>query len=182
MYNLFTDNEEVRETLEYVALDPFRTVKEAHDMIDKAEEQWEAVDAANYIVRPAGDQKDARELAGHTVLECKWELRTARFGLVLTKPFWGRGYSGERAAALMKLAFETLDLELVAVGYNEGNERSKRAIEKYVDKFNGQYDGVIRNRVPMEEKIHDFHRYTVTREQYNATPQLQKKQCRFVYE
>jgi RimJ/RimL family protein N-acetyltransferase len=67
----------------------------------------------------------------------------------------------------MELAFDRLDLELATAGYQEGNEKSKRAIEKYVEVCGGQYDGVLRNWVPMGEEIDDLHRYTVTCEQWS---------------
>ena len=71
--------------------------------------------------------------------------------------------------ALLRLAFDRLDLELVAIGYEDGNEKSKRAIEKFVETVGGQYDGVLRNRTPLGDEIADHHRYTVTREQYQQT-------------
>jgi RimJ/RimL family protein N-acetyltransferase len=84
----------------------------------------------------------------------------------LRKPFWGRGYSGERAAALMELAFERLDLELVAVTHLVGNEKSRRAIEKYVEAHDGRHEGRLRNRDATGEDPRDLHRYTVSAEEY----------------
>lgn len=181
LYDLLADDEDVREALEHVPQTPYQTMKEAHDKIEKTEEHWADRDVATYAVRPDDDEDGAGKLAGTTSLSCKWERQTAQFGLILMKPFWGRGYSGERAAALMELAFDQLDFELVSAGYNEGNEKSKRAIEKYVDTFDGQYDGVLRNRVPMEEGIDDLHVYTIMKEQYNQATKSQDTQCRFIY-
>lgn len=66
----------------------------------------------------------------------------------------------------MRLAFDCLNLELVSEGYLDGNENSKRAIEKYIENFGGRYDGILRNWVPMNNEVRDLHRYTVTREQW----------------
>ena len=104
-------------------------------------------------------------VAPRTICE-SWDRRTGTLGTWLRKPFWGRGYSGERAAALLELAFGYLDLELVSAGYLSGNENSRRAIEKYVERFGGRYDGILRNWVPMDGAVRDLHRYTVTREQW----------------
>ena len=71
--------------------------------------------------------------------------------------------------ALTELAFNRLDLELVAIGYEEGNERSQRAVEKFIDVVGGQYDGVLRNWTPIGDEIADHHRYTVTQGQYQQT-------------
>ena len=75
----------------------------------------------------------------------------------------GRGYSGERAAALFEVAFERLDLDLVAVVAFVDNERSKRAIETYTEAYGGSRDGLLRNwRVQDGEPI-DCVRYSVSR-------------------
>ena len=166
LYDCFAAGVAAEEVFEYVPQDPWQTPKEARERIEDAEERWEEGEAAEYVVRPKAGEPRAGEIAGTTTLICEWEKRTAILGLVLRKPFWGRGYSGERAAALLELAFDRLDLELATAGYNEGNEKSKHAIEKYVERFGGQYDGVLRNWVPMGDEIDDLHRYTVTREQW----------------
>ncbi|WP_254864187.1 GNAT family N-acetyltransferase [Halovivax gelatinilyticus] len=160
--------EGVDEVFEYVPQSPYATTKDAADAIDDAERRWEEAERAAYAVRPKPGEDGAGELAGLATLTCQWEHRTGQLGLILRKPFWGRGYSGERAAALMELAFERLDLDLVTAGYNEGNEASKRAIERYVEAHEGQYDGILRNWVPMDDRVDDLHRYTVSREQYDA--------------
>lgn len=75
--------------------------------------------------------------------------RTAsRVGETLRRPrhlvaetLLGRGYSGERAGALLELAFDRLDLATVAVSHLPDNENSKRAVEKYVERFGGRYEG-----------------------------------------
>lgn len=182
LYDCFTGGEDIADVFEYIPQDPYQTLKEARDRIEDAEERWTECEAAEYVVRPNDGEAGAGELAGTTGLYCKWERRTAQFGLILMKPFWGRGYSGERATALMELAFEQLDFELAAAGYNEGNEKSKRAIEKYIETYNGQYDGILRNWVPMGERIDDLHRYTVTQEQYDEATRSQEKECRLMYE
>ncbi|MFC4541200.1 GNAT family N-acetyltransferase [Halosolutus amylolyticus] len=155
------------EVFEHVPQTPYRTMKDAHDQLEDAEERWEDTDGAEYAVRPKAGEDGAGELAGMTVLTCQWERRTGQLGLLLGKPFWGRGYSGERARALMELAFDRLDLELVTAGHNDGNEKSRRAIETYIEAHGGQYDGVLRNWVPMDGEVADLHRYTVTRAQYD---------------
>ncbi|WP_276282198.1 GNAT family N-acetyltransferase [Halorussus caseinilyticus] len=167
LYDCFAAGVADEEVFEYVPEEPWHAPKAAHDRIEDAEERWREGRAAEYVVRPADGEDGSGEIAGTTSLFCEWERRTGRLGLVLCKPFWGRGYSGERAAALLELTFDRLDLELATAGHNEGNEKSERAIRKYVERFGGQYDGVLRNWVPMGERVDDLHRYTVTREQWS---------------
>ena len=45
-------------------------------------------------------------------------------------PFWGRGYMPEAVRALEKHAFEDLGCTALWCGYYDGNERSKRTMEK----------------------------------------------------
>lgn len=68
----------------------------------------------------------------------------------------------------MHLAFERLDLELVAVGHLPGNEGSKRAIEKYVDAHGGRYEGLLRNGLlTADGEPHDMHRYSVSQAEWS---------------
>lgn len=163
------DAPHIDEITEYVKWDPHRTPKDTHDYLTEIENQWEGRTKATYAVYPRKPEDDAGELAGVTNLHIGWERRAAELGIWLRKPFWGQGYSGERAAALYELAFERLDLELVGAAHHVGNERSKRAIQTYVDAHGGQHDGILRNWIPKDDEVRDVHRYTVSREQYRES-------------
>ncbi|KTG08467.1 GCN5 family acetyltransferase [Haloprofundus marisrubri] len=148
------------------------TPKESADYLSEKAEQWRNGDAAQYVVRPREGEDGAGEFAGVTGLQFQWDRRTAIMGLWLRPQFWGRGYSGERAAALLHVAFEQLDLELASPAHTPENEQSKRAIEKYVERFGGRYEGVLRNWVPAEMtttgEVWDLHRYTISQEEWRA--------------
>ena len=165
LYDLFAEGGEgTEDVFEYVPQEPYTSVKEARDQLVEAETSWDEAESAQYAIYTTDDA-----LAGYTGLFLEWERRTGRLGFILAKPYWGQGYAGECALALTALAFDRLDLELVAIGYEEGNERSKRAIEKFIDSVGGQYDGVLRSWTPIGDKVADHHRYTVTQEQYQQT-------------
>ena len=165
LYSLFADGEESTVgVFEYVPQEPHRSVKDAHDQLAEAKAKWSEHQAAQYAVyTPAGD------LTGYAVLSIDWDRRTGTLGFILAKSFWGQGYAGECAMALTELAFDRLDLDIVAIGYEEGNQRSKRPVEKYIDTVGGQYDGILRNWTPIGDDIADHYRYTVTEEQYRRT-------------
>lgn len=58
--------------------------------------------------------------------EHKWEL-----GVIFSrKPFWGRGYLPEAAAALIRRGFQELGMTTIWCGYYDGNVKSKRVQEK----------------------------------------------------
>jgi RimJ/RimL family protein N-acetyltransferase len=165
LHDLFTEGREgVEDVFEYVPQEPYTSVKEARDQLVEAETSWEEVDSAQYAVYTADDS-----LAGYTGLFFEWERRTARIGFIFSKQYWGNGYAGECTMSLTRLAFDRLDLELVAIGHEDRNEKSKRAIEKFVETVGGQYDGVLRNWTPLGDEIADHHRYTVSQDQYQQT-------------
>jgi ribosomal-protein-alanine N-acetyltransferase len=165
LYELFgAGTDGVATVFEYVPQTPFQTFKEAYDMIERAESSWKSGEMALYAVYPPDN-----ELAGYTALSLEWERRTGTIGIILATPYWGREYAGECADALTELAFDCLDLELVAIGYETGNEKSERMVEKYIETYGGQYDGLLRNWTPVDDTVLDHHRYTVTQEQYHTT-------------
>ncbi|APX95145.1 GNAT family N-acetyltransferase [Natronorubrum daqingense] len=165
-----THEQGIDEVTRYLPWNPHETVAESKAHIDELERQWEQGNRAQYVIRPKTGEDGAGTIAGAGGLRLDWETQTAKPCIWLRKPFWGRGYSGERAAAVIELAFDQLDLELVAVTIQDGNERSRNAAESYVDSYDGQYDGIIRNSdVRPDGEIIDHHRYTITREQYRQS-------------
>lgn len=150
LHELYRNEDEVEEMFKYWdSSPPHATVKETYDYVDKAERLWDEGDGAKYVIRPKRGEDGAGDIAGTTGVYPDWEKRSANLGILLDARFWGRGYSGERADALLSVVFERLDLELVVASHIDGNEQSQRAIEKYVERYGGQYDGLLRNWLSM---------------------------------
>ena len=157
---------DIEEVTEYLPWDPHGTVKETADYLDALEKEWANGTRTEYLIRPKEGEDGAGEFAGNAGLGIDWDRRTGTLGTWLRKRFWGRGYSGERAAALMELAFERLDLDCVAVTHHADNENSRRAIERYVEAHGGRCEGRLRNWVPYGDEVADEYRYTVTQAEY----------------
>lgn len=170
-YNCCSHHEPaIEEVTRYLPWDTHETVKETKDYIDEREEKWEDGKRAEYVIRPKEGEEGAGNIAGSGVLIIDWETQTGYPGIWLRKSFWGRGYSGERASAIIKLAFERLDLDLVAIPVQDGNDKSRQAVEKYIEAHGGQYDGIIRNSTARPSgEIIDHHRYTITQKEYQST-------------
>ncbi len=128
-----TDAPEIDAVTEYVTWDPHEHPQATAEWIERCGESFENGDGATYVLRPRTGSREG-ELAGLTGIDVDWDHKRAAFGTWLRTPFWGMGYSGERAARLFELAFERLDIEIVAVEHVTGNDRSRRAIRKYVDR------------------------------------------------
>lgn len=171
LYRIRGQDDDIEEIAEYLPWEPHESPNETAALLEKAEAEWEAGDAARYVLRPKPSEEEAGVFAGYAKLEIDWERRTGELGVWFRKSFWGRGYSVERADALLTLAFERLSLDLVVATHQVGNENSRRAIEKYVRKYGGQHDGRLRNWQVTADGVVDVHRYTITAEQYrdNAT-------------
>lgn len=161
----------INEVVEYIpGFGPHRTPKQTKDFVDHAEEKWKAGEKAEYIIRPQEGEPRVGDIAGGARLSIEWEKQMADLGIWLRKPFWGQGYSEERATALMDMAFNHLDLKLVQAICIKGNKKSKQAIEKYVEKSGGVYEGLLRNwMVANNGTPIDCHRYTISKEEYNRS-------------
>ncbi|WP_144923113.1 GNAT family N-acetyltransferase [Halorubrum salsamenti] len=166
-YRICSSDPGIDEVTEYVTWDPHETKKETLEFLERGRERWEDDEAADYVIRPREGEDGAGEIAGFGGFTVDWEKRTAVLGTWLRKRFWGRGYSGERAAALVEVAFGDLDLDLIAVSHLPENEQSQRAIEKYVDRFGGRREGLLRNQITfMDGSVHDEIRYSISQEEW----------------
>ncbi|WP_459191010.1 GNAT family N-acetyltransferase [Halosimplex sp. J119] len=157
----------IDEITEYVTWTPHETPKETEEFLEQITERREQGEGASYVIRPRAGEDGAGEFAGFTGMSVDWDRQTATFGAWLRKRFWGRGYSGERAAAFMEVAFERLDLEAVVVTVFDGNEKSRKAVSRYIEAHGGHREGLLRNfQESMDGSVADVHRFTVTREEY----------------
>jgi RimJ/RimL family protein N-acetyltransferase len=170
-----TRSETIAAETEYLSFDPHRTPKATADFLADAAEKWESGEGAVYAVLPDDDPDaydgpavEGRPYAGTTGLHVEWDRQVGGFGIHLRKPFWGRGYSGERAAALLDLAFDVLDLEVVAIPVHVDNENSRRAVARYVDRVGGHRAGPFRHAaVHADGTVVDRVRFSVGRDEYS---------------
>lgn len=164
LYDLFAEGSDTaRGVFEYIPQESFGTVNDAHEWIEVADDEWAERESARYVIARGEDT-----LVGAAVLDLEWDRRKGSIAVILARPFWGNGYAGECAEALMDLAFDRLALEVVTLGYDDGNDRSQAAIESLVDRLGGQYGGVVRNATDRGDEVVDAYTYSVTREQFRS--------------
>ncbi|WP_323675686.1 GNAT family protein [Halorubellus sp. PRR65] len=166
-----------RET-RYVTTSPDAHPKVTADVLDDHGDAWEDHEHATWaiLLRPGepdadGDPVEAgdRVHVGMAMLDALWEKRRVHTGVELHKPYWGRGYAGERAPALLQVAFDVLDLEVASVAHFAGNENSRSQMEGWVDRFGGREDGYFRNWVPRDggdSDPWDLRSYSITADDY----------------
>lgn len=159
------DAPNIDEITAHVTWDPYKTPKEAFEWVDRCGQQFDDGDGATYVIRPThGDREGA--FAGLTGVHPDWEKQRALFGIWLRKPFWGEGYSRERAGRMLELVFDRLDLEVVTVAHAPDNEKSRRAIEAYVDEYGGRKEGVLRNDILIDGEPRDSVQYSISKAEW----------------
>jgi RimJ/RimL family protein N-acetyltransferase len=170
-YDICSGNRGDIETItEFVPWEPHDTPKESKEYLDLVASQREAGENAEFAVFPKdGEVAEgvSDDFAGAVGLCPHWDRRTGELGIWLREPFWGRGYYDEAFAALTRVAFECLDLDAVEIVHRHGNEKSRRATEKFVTSLGGTHEGRLRNYWTGPSGPADAHRYTVTREEWS---------------
>lgn len=112
--------------------------------------------------------KDQEKMIGVIALEhdkYRPDARSKEIGYSLSEAYWGQGIMTEAAKAVMKYAFEELDLEIIGICTGEVNKRSQRVIEKCGFRYEGKirktyevYDGTLRDSLV----------FSILREEYDA--------------
>ncbi|WP_410766770.1 GNAT family N-acetyltransferase [Haloferax sp. DFSO60] len=159
-------SETIEEEAEYLNWIPHETPTETLEFFESSANRRTEATGTSYAIFPREGEDGAGELAGNAALFPEWDKRRISFGMWLRKQYWGRGYSGERAAALFALSFDVLDFEVVNVHSLIDNDNSCRAIEKYVTRFGGQEDGTFRNDFVHDGEPVDSRSWSVTNEQW----------------
>ena len=169
LYRICAADPGIDEVTRYVPWDPHEHPRETEAFLERGDDYRTESTAAGYVLRPGKGEDGAGAVAGFTGLGVDWEKRRGGLGLWLRKRFWGRGYSGERATALVELAFDRLDLDVVTVGHDAANANSERAITRYVERLGGGRDGEFRNRcVDPDGSVSDEVRYSITKDEWLA--------------
>nr|WP_305794301.1 GNAT family protein [Halomarina rubra] len=158
---------------EFVPFSAFDSLKAARDALRSLRTRWDDGEGARYgVFERDGEERDTAvdaSLLGVADCHCLWDRRTGHPGVILARDHWSEGYATECFDALLTLAFDRLDLRLVSLHHRVGNGRSRRAIERLVDRHGGQFDGRLRNWTPTDDGVADERRYTIRRDQYRST-------------
>ncbi|NHN41203.1 GNAT family N-acetyltransferase [Halorubellus sp. JP-L1] len=168
LYPYVSSESGIAEATQYMTWDPHAHPRETMEYVSHVGDANDAAESGNYALYPKLGEDGAGEFAGNAGLSPDWDRRTAEFGIWLRKPFWGRGYSGERADAFVELAFARLGLDAVTVTVVDDNDRSVRAIEKYVDRWGGRHDGHFRHLRTHGDDPVTLHRYSIARNHYET--------------
>jgi ribosomal-protein-alanine N-acetyltransferase len=102
-------------------------------------------------------------LVGAIGLILRTEHSRAELGYWIGRPFWGRGYATEAAAAVLGYGFETLGLHRMYACHFARNPASGRVLEK----VGMRREGVARAHVKRWNRFEDLVQYGILREEFN---------------
>ena len=167
LYRVCSADPGIDDVTRHLPWEPHEHPRETEAFLERGDEHRDGAASAGYVIRPREGEDGAGEIAGFTGLQVDWERRRGELGLWLRKRFWGRGYSGERATALVELALDRVDLDVVTVAHEPGNRKSERAITSYVERLGGGRDGRFRNRLASADgSVTDAVRYSISKEEW----------------
>lgn len=113
-----------------------------HPYPEGAAEAWIAGHAqrhaAGEAVILAATLRDTGELVGSIEIRLVPAHRRAELGYWIGRPHWGRGYATEAADALLRWAFDALDLHRVHAGHLARNPASGAVLRKVGMRFEGR--------------------------------------------
>lgn len=106
----------------------------------------------------AGFEKDTgRFVVGTGLHRFDWHIRRFEIGYWVRKSAQGHGYATEAANALTRYAFMQLAARAVSIEHADGNDRSRRVIEK----LGFEKEGVIRQAIALPGgDVTDIHIYS----------------------
>jgi RimJ/RimL family protein N-acetyltransferase len=97
-----------------------------------------------------------------TLAHVDTQNRRAEIGFILRRDHWGQGYMSEATRALLRFAFEKLDLHRVEADVDPRNEASIRLLER----LGFQREGYLRERWIVGDEINDTILYGLLRREW----------------
>jgi RimJ/RimL family protein N-acetyltransferase len=96
----------------------------------------------------------------------RWEpdFRSAALTYILTRSAWGQGYATEAARALLRWAFDTLDLNRVQAEADTRNVASRRVLEK----LGFVHEGTLREDCVVDGDVSDTHVFGLLRREWQG--------------
>lgn len=121
-------------TCAYLLWDVHKSEEFTKDFIDYVISKYKSAEYTDWalVYRDTGKMIGT---AGFTKVD--EENRVAEIGYVLNPTYWGRGIATEAAAAVIKFAFETLNMHRVEAKFMFGNDASLAVMKKLGMKFEG---------------------------------------------
>jgi len=152
IYDIFSQPEVMR----YWSYPPWTDRSQAQQWLIHVEEGYRTGEAFQFGIERRAD----RVLVGTcTLFQFHIASRRAEIGYALGRPYWGSGYMHEALQALVRHAFQTLDLNRLEADIDPRNLASARTLEG----LGFQKEGHLRERWIVNDEISDTDLYGLLR-------------------
>ena len=101
---------------------------------------------------------------GFTSFNCTSD--SAEVGYVLNPEYWGKGIAQEALCRVLNFGFEKLNLNRIEARYMEGNERSRKVMER----VGMTYEGTLRQGMLVKGNYIDVGICSILRSEWEANP------------
>jgi len=91
-------------------------------------------------------------------------------GYVLNPRYWGQEYALEALMAVLEFGFEILKLNRIEARHMEGNEASRRVMEK----AGMTYEGTLRGLLYLRGEYRNVSVYSILRSEFYALPEIKR--------
>ena len=154
-YDIYSNPEVMR----YWSTPPLADREAATNLIRKIQE-----DRKRRIILKWGIalRPDNKLIGSITLFNLDFNHHRAEIGYALGRQHWGQGYMNEALMALLRYAFETLDLHRIEADVDPRNNASIRTLEK----LGFQREGVLRERWQVAGEIQDAFFYGLLKHEW----------------
>ncbi|MDX6528528.1 MAG: [ribosomal protein S5]-alanine N-acetyltransferase [Blastocatellia bacterium] len=147
------------EVMRYWSTPPLADRQAAAELIQKIQADWKRRAILKWGI---ARRTDDLLIGSVTLFNLDFNHRRAEIGYALGREHWGQGYMHETLMALLKYAFEVLDLHRIEADVDPRNAASIRTVEK----LGFQREGVLRERWQVNGEIQDAFFYGLLRQEW----------------
>jgi ribosomal-protein-alanine N-acetyltransferase len=148
------------EVPKYMPWEPHRSIEDTLDYLAHVMERYRQRQAGPWGIVHKGDAK----LIG-TCAYGSWhqEHNRAEIGYVLSRRYWGQGYTTEAVRAIVGFGFQVMGLNRIEARCEVPNIASARVMEK----VGMQFEGVLRQHVFAKGRYRDMKIYSILRSEWS---------------
>jgi RimJ/RimL family protein N-acetyltransferase len=147
------------QVMRYWSTPPLADREAAVNLIKKIQEDWKRRAILKWGIAL---QTDDQLIGSVTLFNLDFTHRRAEIGYALGRDYWGQGYMNEALMALLKHAFEVLDLHRIEADVDPRNAASIKTLER----LGFQREGYLRERWQVNGEIQDAFYYGLLRREW----------------
>ena len=137
---------------EYVLFETHKSINDSLTFINQAIEKYANAD---YYVWAIELKKNKHFIGSCGIHDIDRMNRSAELGYIISHDYWNQGIATEAGNLLMDFGFNNLKLHRIYARYFEGNEASRRVMEK----LGMRYEGIMRDAVFKRNRYYNIHTF-----------------------